>query len=51
MVGDYSLQFLIGDLATAVQNNVPYVLVMLNNGYLSLDPPAVEVHVRDERRG
>jgi len=25
-----------GDLATAVQNKVPYVLVMLNNGYLSL---------------
>ncbi|HXX37748.1 MAG TPA: thiamine pyrophosphate-dependent enzyme [bacterium] len=25
-----------GDLATAVQNRVPYVVVMLNNGYLSL---------------
>ena len=36
VVGDYSFQFLLGDLATAVQNNVPYVLVMLNNGYLSL---------------
>src|SRR5512137_1116532 len=36
VVGDYSFQFLLGDLATAVQNNVPYVIVMLNNGYLSL---------------
>jgi tartronate-semialdehyde synthase len=36
VVGDYSFQFLMGDLATAVQNKVPYVLVMLNNGYLSL---------------
>jgi tartronate-semialdehyde synthase len=36
VVGDYSFQFLPGDLATAVQNKVPYVLVLLNNGYLSL---------------
>jgi len=36
VVGDYSFQFLLGDLATAVQNSVPYVMVMLNNGYLSL---------------
>jgi tartronate-semialdehyde synthase len=36
IVGDYSFQFLLGDLATAVQNNVPYVIVLLNNGYLSL---------------
>ena len=36
VVGDYSFQFLLGDLGTAVQNNVPYVIVMLNNGYLSL---------------
>jgi tartronate-semialdehyde synthase len=36
IVGDYTFQFLLGDLATAVQNNVPYVMVMLNNGYLSL---------------
>ncbi len=36
VVGDYSFQFLLGDLATAVQNRVPYVMVMLNNGYLSL---------------
>ncbi|MBI4737749.1 MAG: glyoxylate carboligase [candidate division NC10 bacterium] len=36
IVGDFGFQFMLGDLATAVQNNVPYVLVMLNNGYLSL---------------
>ncbi len=36
VVGDYSFQFMLGELATAVQNNVPYVMVMLNNGYLSL---------------
>lgn len=36
VVGDYSFQFLLGDIATAVQNNVPYVMVLLNNGYLSL---------------
>jgi len=36
VVGDYSFNFLLGDLGTAVQNNVPYVIVMLNNGYLSL---------------
>ncbi len=36
VVGDYSFQFLLGELATAVQYNVPFVIVMLNNGYLSL---------------
>jgi tartronate-semialdehyde synthase len=36
VVGDYSIQFLLGDFAAAVQNNVPYVLILLNNGYLSL---------------
>lgn len=36
IVGDYGFQFMLGDLATAVQNQVPYVLVMLNNGFLLL---------------
>ena len=36
VVGDYGFQFMLGDLATAVQNNVPYVMLMLNNGYLGL---------------
>ncbi len=34
--GDYSVQFLLGDIATAVQNKVPYVFILLNNGYLGL---------------
>ncbi len=36
VVGDYSFQFLPADIGTAVQYEVPYVMVMLNNGYLSL---------------
>lgn len=36
IVGDYGFQFMLGDLATAVENRIPYVLVMVNNGYLSL---------------
>ena len=36
IAGDYSVQFLLGDIATAVQNRVPYVFVLLNNGYLGL---------------
>ncbi|HEX4205090.1 MAG TPA: glyoxylate carboligase [Ktedonobacteraceae bacterium] len=36
IVGDYSFQFLIEEIAVAVQYRVPFVLVMLNNGYLGL---------------
>jgi tartronate-semialdehyde synthase len=36
VVGDFSFQFLMEEVAVAVQHRVPYVLVMLNNGYLSL---------------
>jgi tartronate-semialdehyde synthase len=36
VVGDYSFEFLMEEIAVAVQYKVPYVLVMLNNGYLSL---------------
>ncbi len=36
VVGDYSFQFLPADVGTAVQYEIPYVIVMLNNGYLSL---------------
>jgi tartronate-semialdehyde synthase len=36
VVGDYGFQFMLGDLATAVEHNVPYVMLMLNNGYLGL---------------
>lgn len=36
VVGDYSFQFLVEELAVAAQYNVPFVLVMLNNEYLGL---------------
>ncbi|CAA9459676.1 MAG: Glyoxylate carboligase [uncultured Rubrobacteraceae bacterium] len=36
VVGDYSFQFLMEEVAVAVQYGVPYVLVMLNNGYMGL---------------
>jgi tartronate-semialdehyde synthase len=36
VVGDYSFGFLMEEVAVAVQYHVPYVLVMLNNGYMSL---------------
>jgi tartronate-semialdehyde synthase len=36
IVGDYSFQFLMEEIAVAVQYNIPYVLVMLNNAYMGL---------------
>ncbi|MDF2703554.1 MAG: glyoxylate carboligase [Rubrobacteraceae bacterium] len=36
VVGDYSFQFLMEEVAVAVQYGVPYVLVMLNNAYMGL---------------
>jgi tartronate-semialdehyde synthase len=36
VVGDYSFQFLMEELAVACQYKVPYVLVMVNNAYMSL---------------
>jgi tartronate-semialdehyde synthase len=36
VVGDYSFQFLMEEVAVAVQYKVPYVLVMLNNAYMGL---------------
>ena len=36
LVGDYSFQFLMEEIAVAVQYKVPYVLVMLNNAYMGL---------------
>jgi len=36
IVGDYSFEFLMEEIAVAVQHKVPYVLVMLNNGYMGL---------------
>lgn len=36
VVGDYSFQFLMEEVAVAVQYRIPFVLVMLNNSYLGL---------------
>jgi tartronate-semialdehyde synthase len=36
VVGDYSFQFLMEEIAVAVQYRLPFVMVMLNNGYLGL---------------
>jgi len=36
VVGDYSFQFLMEEVAASVQYKVPYVLVMLNNAYMGL---------------
>jgi tartronate-semialdehyde synthase len=36
VVGDYSFQFLMEEIAVASQYDVPFVLVMINNGYLGL---------------
>jgi tartronate-semialdehyde synthase len=36
IVGDYSLQFLIEELAVAAQYRIPFVLVLFNNAYLGL---------------
>jgi glyoxylate carboligase len=36
VVGDYSFGFLMEEIAVALQYGIPYVLVMVNNGYMSL---------------
>jgi tartronate-semialdehyde synthase len=36
VVGDYSFEFLLEEVAVAVQYKVPFVLVMVNNGYMGL---------------
>ncbi|MGH2969849.1 MAG: glyoxylate carboligase [Solirubrobacteraceae bacterium] len=36
IVGDYSFEFLMEEVAVAVQYRVPFVLVMLNNGFMGL---------------
>jgi tartronate-semialdehyde synthase len=36
IVGDYSFQFMMEEVAVACQYDVPFVLVMLNNAYLGL---------------
>ncbi len=36
VVGDYSFQFMVEEVAVAVQYRVPFVIVMINNGYMGL---------------
>jgi tartronate-semialdehyde synthase len=36
IVGDYSLQFMIEELAVAAQYKVPFVMILINNAYLGL---------------
>jgi tartronate-semialdehyde synthase len=36
VVGDYSFEFLMEEAAVAVQYKIPFVLVMVNNGYMGL---------------
>jgi tartronate-semialdehyde synthase len=36
VVGDFSLQFLIEELAVAAQHKIPFVMIVLNNSYLGL---------------
>jgi tartronate-semialdehyde synthase len=36
VVGDYSFQFLVEELAVAAQYRLPFVIIMLNNEYLGL---------------
>ena len=44
VVGDYSFQFLMEEVAVAVQYEVPFVLVMVNNGYMGLIRQAEETY-------
>jgi tartronate-semialdehyde synthase len=36
VVGDYSFQFLMEEIAVAAQYKIPFVIVMINNEYLGL---------------
>ncbi|MBI2460372.1 MAG: hypothetical protein HYV61_02395 [Candidatus Rokubacteria bacterium] len=47
VVGDYSFQFLIEELAVAAQHQVPFVVVLLNNSYLGLIRQAEKAYNMD----
>lgn len=47
VVGDYSFQFLIEELAVAAQHQVPFVMVLLNNSYLGLIRQAEKAYKMD----
>lgn len=47
VVGDYSFQFLIEELAVAAQYKVPFVMVLINNSYLGLIRQAEKAYKMD----
>ena len=47
ILGDYSLQFMIEELAVAAQHQVPFVMVLLNNAYLGLIRQAETAYAMD----
>jgi tartronate-semialdehyde synthase len=47
ILGDYSLQFMIEELAVAAQYKIPFVLIMLNNAYLGLIRQAEKAYNMD----
>jgi tartronate-semialdehyde synthase len=47
ILGDYSLQFMIEELAVAAQYNIPFVLILLNNAYLGLIRQAERAYEMD----
>ncbi len=47
IVGDYSFQFLIEELAVAAQYQIPFVMILLNNAYLGLIRQAERAYQMD----
>jgi tartronate-semialdehyde synthase len=47
VVGDYSFQFLIEEIAVAAQHRVPFVMVLINNSYLGLIRQAQKAYKMD----
>ncbi len=47
VVGDYSFQFMIEELAVAAQHKIPFVMVLLNNSYLGLIRQAQKAYKMD----
>ncbi len=47
VVGDYSFQFLIEELAVAAQYQIPFVMILINNAYLGLIRQAERAYKMD----